>query len=124
MVNPVMPGTDKKGFSNFAMAKPRKDQDEKDLEKLAKKLLSTPHKPREKSGKKQPARPRAGKGSKSPRKARLGAGVVTEAKKGVTEQKGSEAPIVAPPLAPDIAVDGFEGSVGVNSIGETQSYSI
>jgi hypothetical protein len=29
------------------MAKPRKSRDEKDLEKLAKKLLSTPHKPRE-----------------------------------------------------------------------------
>jgi len=29
------------------MTKPRKDQDEKDLEKLAKALLSTPHKPRE-----------------------------------------------------------------------------
>jgi len=33
------------------MAKPRKDQDEKDLEKLAKKLLSTPPKPREESKK-------------------------------------------------------------------------
>ena len=31
------------------MAKPRKNQDEKDLEKLAKKLLSMPHKPREES---------------------------------------------------------------------------
>jgi hypothetical protein len=31
------------------MAKPRKSQDEKDLEKLAKKLLSMPHKPREES---------------------------------------------------------------------------
>jgi len=31
------------------MAKPRNDQDEKDLEKLAKALLSTPHKPREES---------------------------------------------------------------------------
>jgi len=31
------------------MAKPRKDQDEKDLEKLAKQLLSMPHKPREQS---------------------------------------------------------------------------
>lgn len=30
-------------------AKPRRDQDEKELEKLAKKLLSTPHKPREES---------------------------------------------------------------------------
>lgn len=30
------------------MAKPRKSQDEKELEKLAKKLLSTPPKPREK----------------------------------------------------------------------------
>lgn len=29
------------------MSKPRKTQDEKDLEKLAKKLLSMPHKPRE-----------------------------------------------------------------------------
>jgi hypothetical protein len=31
------------------MAKPRKNQDEKDLEKLAKRLLSMPHKPREES---------------------------------------------------------------------------
>ena len=31
------------------MPKPRKSQDEKDLEKLAKKLLSMPHKPREES---------------------------------------------------------------------------
>jgi hypothetical protein len=31
------------------MPKPRKDQDEKALEKLAKKLLSMPHKPREES---------------------------------------------------------------------------
>lgn len=31
------------------MAKPRKFQDEKDLEKLAKRLLSMPHKPREES---------------------------------------------------------------------------
>jgi hypothetical protein len=31
------------------MAKARKDQDEKELEKLAKKLLSMPHKPREES---------------------------------------------------------------------------
>jgi hypothetical protein len=31
------------------MAKPRKDQDEKELEKLAKALLSTPPKPREES---------------------------------------------------------------------------
>ena len=29
--------------------KPRKSQDEKELEKLAKKLLSMPHKPREES---------------------------------------------------------------------------
>jgi hypothetical protein len=29
------------------MAEPRKSKDEKDLEKLAKKLLSTPHKPLE-----------------------------------------------------------------------------
>jgi hypothetical protein len=40
------------------MAKPRKDQDEKELEKLAQKLLSMPHKPREESkvGKRRPAR--------------------------------------------------------------------
>jgi hypothetical protein len=31
------------------MAKPRKDQDEKELEKLAQRLLSMPHKPREES---------------------------------------------------------------------------
>jgi len=31
------------------MPKPHKSQDEKDLEKLAKSLLSTPHKPREES---------------------------------------------------------------------------
>ena len=31
------------------MPKPRKDQDEKQLENLAKKLLSMPHKPREES---------------------------------------------------------------------------
>jgi hypothetical protein len=31
------------------MTKPPKSQDEKDLEKLAKKLLSMPHKPREES---------------------------------------------------------------------------
>jgi len=31
------------------MSKPRKSQDEKDLEKLAKTLLSTPHKPRDES---------------------------------------------------------------------------
>jgi hypothetical protein len=31
------------------MARSRKSQDEKDLEKLAKKLLSMPHKPREES---------------------------------------------------------------------------
>jgi len=39
------------------MPKPRKDQDEKELEKLAKALLSTPHKPREESkvGKPRPA---------------------------------------------------------------------
>jgi len=43
------------------MAKPRKDQDEKALEKLAKKLLSMPHEPREKS-----------KIGKSKRKARRG----------------------------------------------------
>jgi len=38
------------------MAKPRKSQDEKDLEKLAKAILSTPHKPREESkvGKSKP----------------------------------------------------------------------
>jgi hypothetical protein len=35
------------------MAKPRKSQDEKDLEKLAKKLLSMPHKPREEMSGKQ-----------------------------------------------------------------------
>ncbi len=35
--------------STLVMAKPRKSQDEKDLEKLAKKLLSMPHKPREES---------------------------------------------------------------------------
>ena len=42
------------------MAKPRKDQDEKDLEKLAKKLLSMPHKPREESkiGPRKKSRPR------------------------------------------------------------------
>jgi len=40
------------------MPKPRKSQDEKELEKLAKKLLSMPHKPREKSkvGKWSPAK--------------------------------------------------------------------
>jgi hypothetical protein len=32
-----------------APVKPRKSQDEKELEKLAKKLLSMPHKPREES---------------------------------------------------------------------------
>lgn len=31
------------------MTRPRKDQDEKELEKLAKRLLSMPHKPREES---------------------------------------------------------------------------
>jgi hypothetical protein len=31
------------------LRKPKKDKDEKDLEKLAKKLLSMPHKPREES---------------------------------------------------------------------------
>ena len=38
------------------MARTRKAQDEKDLEKLAKKLLSMPHKPREESklGKRKP----------------------------------------------------------------------
>ena len=43
------------------MAKPRKSQDEKQLEKLAKKLLSMPHKPRVESklGKRKPvAKPR------------------------------------------------------------------
>ena len=39
------------------MSKPRKTQDEKDLEKLAKKLLSTPHKPREAT----PAKRKVGK---------------------------------------------------------------
>jgi len=47
------------------MPKPRKSQDEKELEKLAKKLLSMPHKPREASkiGKEKRAKPstRAGK---------------------------------------------------------------
>jgi len=39
------------------MPKPRKSQDEKELEKLAKKLLSMPHKPREESkiGKREPS---------------------------------------------------------------------
>jgi hypothetical protein len=43
------------------MAKPRKSQDEKDLEKLAKKLLSMPHKPREESkvGGQKKSRPKA-----------------------------------------------------------------
>ena len=49
------------------MAKTRKSQDEKELEKLAKTLLSMPHKPREESkiGKRKPA--------KKPAKARRGA---------------------------------------------------
>jgi hypothetical protein len=40
------------------MAKPRKSQDEKDLEKLAKKLLSMPHKPREEMTRKKAAAPK------------------------------------------------------------------
>jgi hypothetical protein len=48
------------------MVKPRKSQDEEDLEKLAKRLLTMPHKPREetKIGKRKPERKpdaRAGK---------------------------------------------------------------
>jgi hypothetical protein len=49
--------------SSFSgMAKPRKSQDEKELEKLAKKLLSMPPKPREESkiGKWQPTKPESG----------------------------------------------------------------
>ena len=47
------------GLGASVMPKPRKDQDEKDLEKLAKKLLSMPHKPREESkiGKREQKRP-------------------------------------------------------------------
>ena len=56
------------GLSNrFGMASSRKSQDEKDLEKLAKKLLSMPHKPREDSkiGKDKPTKkkPRRGAGA-------------------------------------------------------------
>ena len=48
------------------MTKPRKSQDEKDLEKLAKKLLSMPHKPREESKVgKQKATPKKGAKPKS-----------------------------------------------------------
>ena len=48
------------------MVKPRKSQDEEDLEKLTKRLLTMPHKPREepKIGKRKPERKpdaRAGK---------------------------------------------------------------
>jgi hypothetical protein len=48
------------------MAKPRKSQDEKDLEKLAKKLLSMPHKPREES--KIGVRPKSPKKRSTPAK--------------------------------------------------------
>jgi hypothetical protein len=37
------------GLGPVGMPKPRKSQDEKQLENLAKKLLSMPHKPREES---------------------------------------------------------------------------
>jgi hypothetical protein len=40
------------------MAKPRKSEDEKDLEKLAEKLLSTPHKPLVQSKIEKPKKPK------------------------------------------------------------------